>query len=195
MNNTINGQITSRIKKMETTNVFTTADFRDVATLATTRKVLSRLEEKGMIIRVMDGVYYRPPSNNANVDLDEVAHALAKRYHWTIAPCGQAALQSLGLAKQSPTVYSYVSDGPYREYSCNGNIITFKHRANRQITNMSKETLLVMESLKALSKDSITKKVISKYKQLFTDKQKKQILRESQDASEWIYQIIQEICL
>lgn len=195
MNNTINAQIAKRIEMMEKANVFTTADFKDVAQLSTIRKVLSRLEEKGMIVRVMDGVYYRPPSNKSDVDPDKVAHALAKRYHWTIAPCGEAALKKLGLAKQSPTVYSYVSDGPYREYSWDNNIITFKHRANRQITNMSLDTLLVTESLKALSKDNVTKKVITRYKNLFSSKQKKQILKESKDTSEWIYKIIQEICL
>lgn len=195
MNNTINDQITTRIENMVNTNVFTTSDFKDLGKLATVRKVLSRLEEKGMIVRVMNGVYYRPPSKRSNVDPDKVAHALAKRFHWTIAPCGEVALNKLGISKQSPIVYSYVSDGPYRKYNWDSATITFKHRANRLITNMSNDTLLVTESLKALSKDNVTNTVIAKYKKLFTKQQKKQILKESKDTSEWIYQIIQEICL
>lgn len=196
MKKTINEQITERIEMMEKSAVFMTADFKDIAKLSTIRKVLSRLEEKHLIIRVMNGVYYRPPSNKAKkVDPDNVAHALAKRYHWTIAPSGNGALVKLGLLAHPYNSYCYVSDGPYRCYQLDGTTITFQHRTNRQITNMSIETLLVIESLKALSKDNVDQKIISKLRKTFTKSQKKQILQEAIDSSEWIYRIIQEICL
>ena len=43
-------------------------------------------------------------------------HALAHSYHCTIAPCGNTALNLLGLSTQVTAVWSYISDEPYKTY-------------------------------------------------------------------------------
>ena len=42
--------------------------------------------------------------------------ALAHSYHWTIAPCGNTALNLLGLSTQVTAVWSYISNEPYKTY-------------------------------------------------------------------------------
>ena len=43
-------------------------------------------------------------------------HALAHSYHWTIAPCGNTALNLLGLSTQVTAIWSYISDEHYKTY-------------------------------------------------------------------------------
>lgn len=49
-------------------------------------------------------------------------------YHWTIAPYGN---DLLGLFSEEPTVWSYISNGPYRTYEWNSTRLEFKHRINK----------------------------------------------------------------
>ena len=51
--------------------------------------------------------------------------ALARSYHWTIAPCGNTALNLLGLSTQVTAVWSYISDGPYETYELNSTKLEF----------------------------------------------------------------------
>ena len=51
--------------------------------------------------------------------------ALARSYHWTIAPCGNTALNLLGLSTQVTVVWSYISDGPYKTYELNSTKLEF----------------------------------------------------------------------
>lgn len=41
-------------------------------------------------------------------DPEVVAKALARNYHWSIAPCGNTALNLLGLSTQVTAVWSYI---------------------------------------------------------------------------------------
>ena len=78
---------------------------------------------------------------------ERVAYAIARGFHWTIAPCGDVALNKLGLSTQVPVVWSYISDGPYRKFSWDNITLSFKHRANREISFMSETTSLVVEAV------------------------------------------------
>lgn len=67
---------------------------------------------------------------------DAVAKGLARTYHWTIAPHGKAALYLLGLSSKEPTVWSYISNGPYRTYEWNSNRLEFKYRTNKEFIGL-----------------------------------------------------------
>ena len=127
-------------------------------------------------------------------DYDKVAYALARKYHWNIAPCGDLTLNKLALSTQVPSSYSYVSDGPYREYAYDNIELSFKHRANREISSLTKETILVIEALMALGKDNISDAIINHLRKIFSSDEKKTILSEARGSSEWIYEIIKRIC-
>lgn len=193
-------EIKNRINNMEDGSIFMTSDFVDLASNATIRKCLSRCVENKTINRVFDGVYVKPKYSSLlkeylPVNPEKIAHALASKYHWNIAPCGDIALNKLGLSTQVPVVYSYVSDGPYKEYSWNNIKLYFKHRANREISSLSRQTQLIVEALRALGKDNIDEKVINHLRDLFTLEEKKIILNEASECSEWIYQIIRKVCV
>lgn len=191
-------RIRERVLSAENGMVFTTSDFADIADSDTVRQSLNRLVNSGILRRVFRGVFEKPKYSNllkeyVATDPNAVANALARSYHWTIAPCGNTALNFLGLSTQVTATWSYISDGPYRIYEWNSTRIEFKHRANREITGLSYITVLVVQALKTLGKDNVTPEIIRILSDRLDSKDKVLILKESAEATDWIYDIIKNI--
>lgn len=199
MANGIYTEIKKRIAMAEEGTVFVTSDFTDIATTTTIRKCLGRQVEEKCIRRILDGVYEKPIYSNflkeyMPANPETVAYAIARNFRWTIAPCGDVALNKLGLSTQVPAVWSYISDGPYRKFSWNNITISFKHRANREISFMSESTTLVVEALKTLGKERVDDSIISNLKNRLPEAEKGKLLEEATGVSEWIYAVIRKVC-
>ena len=88
-------RIRERVLSLEDGTVFVTSDFADIADTSTIRQSLSRLVQSGTLRRILKGVYEKPKYSKlldeyVAADPEAVANALARSYHWTIAPCGNA---------------------------------------------------------------------------------------------------------
>ena len=191
--------IAGRISNLPAGEIFVISDFSDLADDAAIRKVLSRLEGDGKIRRIMRGIYDCPIYNDflgeyVEPHPDKIAHAIARNFGWTIVPCGDTALNMLGLSTQVPSVWLYVSDGNYREYKCGNITIEFKHTANREISKISSKTALIIQAIKALGKEKITDEVINKIKVATTEDERNLMFTEAKYATSWIYDIIKDIC-
>ncbi len=192
-------QIEERICNFPRGTIFCTSDFTDLASSDAANKALLRLEEAGIIRRILFGVYEYPEYNAFLGEYiepapDKVAHALARKFGWTIVPCGDTALNMLGLSTQVPAVWFYVSDGTYKEYSYGHTTIKFKRTTNKEISKISYKTALVIQAIKALGKEAITAEIISKIKASTTNEEMSLMFREAKYATSWIYDIIKEIC-
>lgn len=113
MTNSIYTEIKKRIKLAESGTVFLTSDFTDLATTTTVRKYLGRQVEEKNIRRIMDGVYEKPVYSNLlneyiPANPERVAYAIARSFRWTIAPCGDVALNKLGLSTQVGYVLCWI---------------------------------------------------------------------------------------
>lgn len=191
-------KIRQRIVNSENGTVFVPSDFAEIADNSKIVVCLSRLENEKLLRRIMRGIYERPEYNNFLQEYlepapDKVANAIARNYGWTIVPCGDTALNLLGLSTQVPAIWLYVSDGPYKEYSFNNTTIKFKHTANKEISKLSYKTSLVIQSLKALGKENIDNNVIVKLAKALTDDEKKKMLNEAKSTTSWIYEYIKSI--
>lgn len=191
--------IKTRIMNSPEGSVFTTVDFADVIENSRVGVILSRLEEDGVIRRVMRGIYDKPVYNDFLKEYiapspSLVAEALARNFGWTIVPCGDTALNILGLSTQVPAAWSYVSDGTYKEYTYDNTTIKFKRTTNKEISKLSYKTALVVQALKALGKDNIDDTIINKLKNDLTDEEKATALLEAKAATSWIYEYIKQIC-
>ena len=180
-------------------SVFTTVDFADVIENSRVGVILSRLEEDGVIRRVMRGIYDKPVYTDFLKEYiapspSLVAEALARNFGWTIVPCGDTALNILGLSTQVPAAWSYVSDGTYKEYTYDNTTIKFKRTTNKEISKLSYKTALIVQALKALGKDNIDDTIINKLKNDLTDEEKTTALLEAKAATSWIYEYIKQIC-
>lgn len=199
MSSSIYDEIKNRIEEYSQGEVFFTSDFKDIATLATIRKCLGRQVEEGTIRRIMDGIYEKPVYSKV---IDEyippnpecVAYAIARKYHWTISPSGDVALNKLGVSTQVPVVWTYISDGPYRDFSWDNIRISFKHKTNREISFMSDISIMVIEAIKTLGKDHVDEKIISILRKRLSDEEKKIVAAEAIGATSWIYDIVRKVC-
>lgn len=192
-------EVKKRIELAESGTVFLSSDFTDIATTTTVRKCLGRQVEEKNIRRIINGVYEKTVYSKLLKEYipanpDAIAYAIARSFHWTIAPCGDVALNKLGLSTQVPVVWSYISDGPYRKFSWDNITLSFKHRANREISFMSETTTLVVEALKTLGKEQIDDGIIVSLRNRLPKEEKKKMLEEATGVSEWIYAVIRKVC-
>lgn len=193
------GTTKERIKKMNKGSVIVATDFADIADAAKMGVTLSRLEDEGIIRRIFRGVYEYPEYNDflkeyVEPSPDKVAHALSRKFGWTIVPCGDTALNILKLSMQVPAIWLYGSDGNYKEYTYGNTTIKFKRTTNKEISKISYKTALVIQALKALGKDNITPDIITKIQSMTTAEEKKTMLNDAKYATSWIYNTIKKIC-
>ena len=162
-------QIRGNIERAEAGSVFVSTDFTDITDKKTVNMGLIRLADEGLIKKILFGVYYKPEFSELLGETvapspNKVAHALARNFGWTIVPCGDTALNLLGLSTQVPSQWVYVSDGAYKEYTFDNTTIKFKRTTNKEISKVSYKTALTIQALKALGKENITEQVISRLK-------------------------------
>ena len=188
-----------RINQSEIGTVYVAVDFVDISDKTSVNAYLARLVDEGLIRRVLRGVYDKPEYNDFLGEYvapspDKVANALARNFGWTIVPCGDTALNLLGLSTQVPAAWVYVSDGTYKEYTYDNTTIQFKKTTNKEVSKLSYKTALTVQALKALGKDKIDDIIITRLSKLLTAEEKKTMLEEAKAATSWIYEYIKLIC-
>ena len=194
-------QIKSRIDKSEAGTVFIPSDFFDIAEAVKVNVALKRLTDGGALRRVMRGVYAKPRysellKTEISPRSDDVAKAIARNYGWTIVPCGDTALNLLGLSSRVPDIWLYVSDGPYKAYETDGVTLKFKHTDNKnEVVGISYQTALIIQALKALGKEKVADKEIRMLSKRLNRSQKQEMLLESRRVTAWVYEYIKQICM
>ena len=191
--------IINRTDEAEEGSVFVSSDFADIANTDTIRRSLNRMTQRGILRRVIEGVYEKPKYSQlldeyVTADPDLVAKAIARNYHWTIAPSGLNALNLLGLSTQVPTVWTYVSDGPYRNFRWGNTQLKFKTRTNKEITGLSYTTTLVVQALKTLGKEGVTPEIVHRLRSRLSKSDKKVLLEEASESTDWVYDLIRQVC-
>lgn len=191
--------IRDRINRSDIGTVYVAVDFVDISDKTSINAYLARLVDEGLIRRVLRGVYDKPEYNDFLEEYvapspDKVANALARNFGWSIVPCGDTALNLLGLSTQVPAAWVYVSDGTYKEYTYDNTTIQFKRTTNKEVSKLSYKTALTVQALKALGKDKIDDMVISRLGKLLTAEEKQTMLEEAKAATSWIYEYIRQIC-
>lgn len=88
--------IESRLRENGRGYAFTRKDLIDMASSGTLGRILARLVEDGTIRRLDRGLFDYPRVNEKlggqlSPDIDQVAHALARKFRWTIVPEGALA--------------------------------------------------------------------------------------------------------
>ena len=192
-------EIRKRVLDAKDGTVFVTSDFADIADTNTIRQSIFRLVNDGILRRILQGVYEKPKYSRllneyVAVNPDAVAKALARSYHWSIAPCGNTALNLLGLSTQVTAVWSYISDGPYKNYEWNFTKLEFKHRTNKEITGLTYMTSLVVQALKTLGQSNVTTNTIQVLSERLSDDEKQACLREATESTDWVYATSRIIC-
>ncbi|MFA5586078.1 MAG: DUF6088 family protein [Saccharofermentanales bacterium] len=191
-------QIRQRINKAEDGAMFINADFADIANAETIRRNLNRLVEAGFINRVLKGIYEKPKFSKLlgepiAPNPEMVAKTLARNYHWTIAPAGDAALNLLGLSTQVPATWVYYSDGPYKTYQWDKTKLIFKRRTNKEISNLSHISVMVIQALKALGKEQVTPEIVSALSARLSAGDIALLKKEAATSTDWVYDVVRKL--
>jgi len=179
--------------------VFSKSDFISDISADSIDKALSELAKEKKIRRIARGMYDYPKYSNLlkkhlSPDINEVAHAYARKFNWHIQPSGDTALNLLGLSTQVPGRYLYLSNGPSRTYDILGTELEFKHTALKESGFKYAISALIVQALKTLGKERIDDKVIDKLQKSIEPKMCDRILKDTRTVTTWIYEIIKHIC-
>ena len=199
MSQGIENKVISRIYGRGRGWAFTKTDFVAEFGEANIHQALSRLTKAGKIRRVCRGVYDYPRysellDRQLSPDLDQVAHALARKFNWRIQPSGDAVLNLLGLSTQVPGRWIYLSSGPGREYEIGKHSLVFKKSALKDVGFKYRESGLVVQALKALGLEHVDQKVVERIRQQLESNACDRILKDTRSVTGWIYEAVKRIC-
>jgi len=194
----IEDKLVSRIYGSGRGWAFSQADFADLGSRSAIDLALHRRKREGIIRRVIRGIYDYPRDSKAlrgpvSPDMDQVAHALARKFAWRIQPDGATAQNLLGLSTQVPARIVYLSDGPDRSYTVGKTLLAFEHTALKEAGFKLQESRLIVQALKAYGENRITRKIIAQIRKKFDRTLRKRILVDTKTATGWVYAAIQEI--
>ena len=192
-------QLKQRIDSMPDGTPFIAKDFADITDAQTIRRLINLMIDQGEISRIIPGVYYRPRVSSVlgvpvPPQADAVARAIARSNGWIIAPGGETALNQLGLSTQVPAAWTYLSDGPYREYSYGNTRLKFKKTTGRNLKGMALTSTMVVQALKALGRERVTQEVIRQIARRLNEAQKQELTQQTMMATEWIRDAVTSIC-
>lgn len=194
---------------------FSKKDFSALGEPGSIERALSRMVEKGIIRRVMRGLYDYPAyskllKKDLSPDIDQVAHALARKFGWQIQISGNAALNVMGLSTQVPTQYLYLSDGPSKSYQVGNIEIGFKKTRFTQLGLKYSANEILVQAIQALGDRSLSQDEIQKITQYLIDTSGmkdviesgqlnealiNRILKDTQYVTSWIASSIRQVLL
>lgn len=171
--------IKNYIQELPEGSIIALCDFNEIAEPKTISKVLTRLTKKGFIKKVFRAVYWKQGENIDEIDINLVAEAIARNNGWEIISTKETALVNIGLKDENESDYTYLTDGSNRTYKIEGKTINFRHNTSVNAQNLSKESKVVIEVLKAYNSQDWNAESINTVKSNFSPKQTKKIVYET----------------
>lgn len=183
---------------------FSRKDFSLLAEAELVDKALSRLAKKGTIRRLSRGLYDYPLFSKwlqqaLGPDMDQVAHAIARKFGWNIQVSGNAALNIMGISTQVPTRYVYLSDGPSKTYQILDQELSFKKARFTHLNLKYPQSVLLVQAIEALGEngsDEATLKQMANYLHAttpFSAKKKQAIAKDTQYVTSWVQSKVQQV--
>lgn len=192
----VESRIEKSIKSKPKGSLVLPSDFMQYGTAKAVQKSLERLEDKGIIIRVAQGIYVRPKISKLIGPLtpsaEEVAEAIAKRDRIRTVPTGSYALNALGLSTQVPMNIVLLTDGSPREIKIGKRIIKFKKTTPKNLLAKGKISRLVIQALKEIGNGKVTAEEEQKILDLLRKENEKDLKHDIALAPVWIQKIMKK---
>ena len=190
-------RIEKSIKAKPRGNLVLSSDFLLYGTPKAVQKSLERLEDKGVIIRVAQGIYVRPKISKLigaiTPSAEEVAEAIAKRDRIRTVPTGSYALNALGLSTQVPMNIVLLTDGSPREIKVGKRTIKFKKTTPKNLLAKGKISRLAIQALKEIGHGKVTEKEEQKIVSLLKKEDEKTLKHDIALAPVWIQKIMKTV--
>jgi len=190
-------QIIKKIKKARRGTLFFNESFLTIGQTDAIRKALERLVKSGEIQRVAVGIYVRPEIDpvigKVSPGIDAIVMAIAKRDKARIVPTGIYALNRLGLSTQVPMNVVYLTDGSPRKIQIAGRRVTLKKTTPKNVAAIGEISRLVIQALREIGKDKITKQEIEHLQQLLLKEKPVRLEHDFHLAPAWIREIMRPV--
>lgn len=171
-------------------------DFSEFGSSEAIRKALQRLEEKGVIRRVAQGIYVRPIISTYIGEVlpsaEEVAVAITKRDRVRTLPTGSYALNALGLSTQVPMNIVLLTDGSPRIIKVGKRTIKFKKTTPKNLLAKGVISRLVIQALKEIGRNRLTADEEEKIIELLKKENPQDLLHDIPLAPVWIQVIMKK---
>lgn len=180
--------------------VFTPSDLTHKFKRQQVDNALSFLVEKGKIRRIGNGIYDYPQWDEwlnmfISPNMKDVANAFARKFKWKIDIHSEYALNYFHLSTQVLVKNIYFTDGANRTYTLfNGSTLEFQKINHKHIGFKYPISYIIVQALLAMEKKRINPKIIAKIKAKVPQDMYKKILKDTQNTTSWIYEVIKEIC-
>lgn len=185
-------RIEDKIKSAPSLKIFSIYDFLNYGSYEAVKKSLLRLEKRHWIKHITLGIYYKADIPGEIPDIDDTASAIAKKFHWSISPSGERCLEILSLDSPEHDKCTFLSSGPYRSYEVCGRIIQFKKTSRRDIENLSPETKIIVQAMKARGEENITEEDLAAMRRSLSENERENIKEECRFCTRWIYRLIKK---
>jgi hypothetical protein len=189
-------QVEKAIKSKPKGTLVLPSDFLLYGTSKAVQKSLERLEDKGVLIRVSQGIYVRPKISKLigflTPSAEEVAEAIAKRDRIRTVPTGSYALNALGLSTQVPMNIVLLTDGSPREIKVGKRKIKFKKTTPKNLLAKGKISRLVIQALKEIGNGKVTEEEEQKILELLKKEDEKDLKHDIILAPVWIQKIMKK---
>jgi predicted transcriptional regulator of viral defense system len=190
----VENQIHRTISNYKRGKIFFPDDFKNVGSSTAVRQALSRLEEKGILLRLSQGIYLYPKKHKLlgilEPSIEEIAVAIAKRDNARIIPTGAQALNKLGLSTQVPMNTVYLTDGTPRNIKIGRRNIKFKIASPKLLSVKSDINILIIQALREVGKENINSELANKFKELLSKVDNNIIKHDFKLAPSWIADFI-----
>lgn len=172
------------------------ADFNELGSTEAVRLSLFRLEKKGMISRLAQGIYVRPKESSLIGTLmpaaEEVAEAITRRDKIRTVPTGNYALNALGLSTQVPMNIVLLTDGSPREIKVGKRKIKLKKTTPKNLLTKGKISRLVIQALKEIGNGKVSEEEERKIINLLKKEDEKDLKHDIFLAPGWIQKIMKK---
>ncbi len=195
---TVSSKIEGIITRSKKGELLFVSDFSQYGNYDTVRKALQRLANKEIIIRISQGIYYYPKTDELLGILyptaEEIGKAIAKRDKARITPTGPYAQHLLGLSTQIPMNIVYLTDGSTRKVKIGNQTIVFKKTSPKNLSFESKLSSLIIQALKSKKENNITQTDKQRLAEIIgQSNEKEKIKNDIQNAPVWIRKIVLQI--
>lgn len=193
---TVEQLISDKVQEKPEGTLFFPEDFAQLGSSDSVRKALQRLDHKGVIKRVAQGIYILPKTSSyiglVIPTAEEVAEAIARRDHARTIPTGATALNALGLSTQVPMNAVFLTDGSPREIRIGKRKIKFKKTTPRNLAAKGEISRLVIQALKTLGNGKVSEGDEQKIIERLRNEKHGDLVHDIGLAPAWIQQIMKK---
>lgn len=191
----ITDKILQRIKNKRRGWVFGPGDFLDIGSRAAVDQVLSRLVKRDVIRRQSRGIYdypkHHPSFGLLSPDADSLARVIAAGDD--ISPSGAMAANMLGLSTQVPAKPTYVTNGPSRTRTIDGQIITLKHAKVPLLKDVPDSVNLLLQAFSYLGKSNMDDRIINHSASVLPNSDMSKLHKNMKRLPGWLADVVHKI--